>query len=82
MDVEKIREVVKKAELLHKEFQKTFLRAYSLSSNWDFDELRGLLLTLHEVIEKKFDVASEIVSLSSLIRGRFSLPELALHLLP
>ena len=71
MDVEKIREVVKKAELLHKEFQKTFLRAYSLSSNWDFDELRGLLLTLHEVIEKKFDVASEIVSLSSLIRGRF-----------
>jgi len=55
VDMEKIREVVKKAETLHKEFQKVFLGLYSLSSNWSFEELRDVLSSLYSVIERKFE---------------------------
>ena len=71
VDMEKIREVVKKAETLHKEFQKVFLGLYSLSSNWSFEELRDVLSSLYSVIERKFDTASEMVSLASLVGGDF-----------
>lgn len=71
VDTNKIRELVKEAEVLHKEFQKGFLRVYSLSSSWEFEELKDLLSELYGIIEKKFDVASQIGKASSLLGGDF-----------
>jgi len=71
VDTNKIRELVKEAEVLHKEFQKGFLRVYSLSSSWEFEELKDLLSELYGIIERKFDIASQIGKASSLLGGDF-----------
>lgn len=71
VDTNKIRELVKEAEVLHKEFQKDFLRVYSLSSSWEFEELKDLLSELYGIIERKFDIASQIGKASSLLGGDF-----------
>jgi len=71
VDTNKIRELVKEAEVLHKEFQKGFLRVYSLSSSWEFEELKDLLSELYGIIERKFDIASQIGRASSLLGGDF-----------
>jgi len=72
VDTNKIRELVKEAEVLHKEFQKGFLRVYSLSSSWEFEELKDLLSELYGIIERKFDIASQIGRASSLLGGTLS----------
>jgi hypothetical protein len=71
VDINKIRDLVKEAQALHKEFQKGFLRVYSLSSSGDFGELREVLSELYGIIDKKFDVASQIGKASSLLGGDF-----------
>lgn len=71
VDTNKIRELVKEAEILHKEFQKGFLRVYSLSSSWEFEELKDLVSELYGIIERKFDIASQIGKASSLLGGDF-----------
>jgi len=71
VDTNKIRELVKEAEALHKDFQKGFLRAYSFSSSWNFEELKNVLSELYGIIEKKFDVASQIANMSPLLEGNF-----------
>ncbi|MBO8175705.1 MAG: hypothetical protein H0Z18_10650 [Thermococcus sp.] len=60
MDVEKLKELILKAETLHRDFEKLFLKLYEYANQDYFEAVGEVILKLHELSEEKFETASQI----------------------
>ena len=68
MDVEKLKELISRAEMLHKDFEKLFLKLHEYA-NRDYNEISEVILKLHELSNEKFETASQIYKGVALIGG-------------
>ena len=69
MDVEKLKELISRAEMLHKDFEKLFLKLYEYANRDYFDEISEVILKLHELSNEKFETASQIYKGTALVGG-------------
>ena len=70
MDVEKLKELILRAETLHKDFEKLFLKLYEYANQDYLEGVEEVILKLHELSEKKFEIASQIYKRIAPVRGR------------
>ncbi len=69
MDVEKLKELILRAEDIHKNFEKLFLKLYEYTSQNHLEKAEEIILKLHELSEEKFEIASQIYRKTASIGG-------------
>ncbi|WP_048148180.1 hypothetical protein [Palaeococcus ferrophilus] len=66
MEISELREMVKKASFLHKEFEKRFAALLEAGPSSRVEELAPILREIHGIIEEKFFLSSEIYRAAAL----------------
>ncbi|AHF80405.1 hypothetical protein [Thermococcus paralvinellae] len=69
MNVEKLEELISKAEMLHKDFERLFLKLYEYANQDYFKGISEVILKLHELSDEKFETASQIYKVLASVGG-------------